>query len=85
MEADFEAGRTHVALAEVRRMRGDRAGAAAALGEARALFDRLGLAREVDAVDRLAAAPAGAAVARRGGRRRAGVAGDSGETPKASR
>jgi DNA-binding SARP family transcriptional activator len=60
MEADFEAARTHVALAEVRRIRGDRAGAAAALGEARALFDRLGLVREVDAVDRLAAAPAAA-------------------------
>jgi DNA-binding SARP family transcriptional activator len=65
MEADFEAARTHVALAEVRRKRGDGAGAAAALAEARVLFDRLGLAREVDAVDRLAAAPAAAGQGRR--------------------
>jgi tetratricopeptide (TPR) repeat protein len=76
MEAVFEAARTHVALAEVRRARGDREGAAAALAEARQLFERLGLPGELAAVDRLAArraaraVPAAAGASRRGRPRR---------------
>ena len=72
MEAVFEVARTHVALAEVRRARGDRAGAATALAEARQLFERLGLPRELDAVDRLAArrAPRAVPAAAAPGRRR---------------
>lgn len=55
IDARFEAARTRLDLADLERCRRDEAAAAAHRGEARRLFEALGLPAQVAAVDRLAA------------------------------